>query len=127
QTLEEGALATRHVQVSAADVTAARGDYLSQVEAASTQVTSPCNLTGTALVGRLPKAFVDSQVRALAAQEKLEEVVGHVDVSPAAVHAYYNTHLTEVTQLCLNFIIASNQASAQTIHDRVAAGTTFAA
>jgi hypothetical protein len=127
QTLEEGALATRHVQVSAADVTAARGDYLSQVEAASTQVTSPCNLTGTALVGRLPKAFVDSQVRALAAQEKLEEVVGHVDVSPAAVHAYYNTHLTEVTQLCLNFIIASDQASAQTIHDRVAAGTTFAA
>ena len=65
-------------------------------------------------------------MRALAAQEKLEEVVGHIDVSPAAVHAYYDTHRAEVTQLCLNFIIASDQASAQAIHDRVAAGTTFA-
>ncbi len=127
QTLEEGALAERHVRVSAADVAAARKDYLSQVEAASTQVASPCNLTGTDLVNRLPKSFVDSQAVALAAQEKLEEVVGHVDVSPSAVRAYYDAHLSEVTQLCLNFVIATNQAAAQTIHDAIAAGTTFAA
>ncbi|HVA02916.1 MAG TPA: hypothetical protein VMU64_04135 [Acidimicrobiales bacterium] len=126
QTLEESALAKRHAAVTTSDLAAARKDYISQVEAASTQVTSPCNLTGADLVNRLPKAFVDSQVRALAAQEKLEEVVGHIDVSPTAVHGYYNTHRAEVTQLCLNFIIASDQASAQTIHDRIAAGTTFA-
>ncbi len=127
QTLEQGALAQRHVPVTAADVAAARKDYLAQLEVASTQVASPCNLTGTALVNRLPKSFVDSQAVALAAQEKLEEVVGHVDVSPGAVRAYYNSHLSEVTQLCLNFIIATSQATAQTIHDAIAAGTTFAA
>lgn len=126
QTLELGALAQRHVEVTAADVTTARQDYESQVETASTQVTSPCNLTGTALVSRLPKAFVDQQANALAAQEKLEETVGHVDVSSAALHAYYNSHHAEVTQLCLNFLIASDQASAQSIHDKIAAGTSFA-
>lgn len=126
QTLEEDALAKRHVQVSSADIATARQDYESQVEAASTQVTSPCNLTGASLVNRLPKAFVDQQARSLAAQERLEEVVGHVDVSPAAVRGFYNSHHSQVTQLCLNFIIATDQASAQAIHDKIAAGTSFA-
>jgi hypothetical protein len=126
QTLEEGALAQHHVTVSDADITAARQDYEAQVESASTQVTSPCGLTGTTLIDRLPKAFVDQQARSLATQERLEEVVGHVDVSPGAVRAYYNSHHAEVTQLCLNFIIATDQASAQTIHDSIAAGATFA-
>ncbi|HEY5026273.1 MAG TPA: hypothetical protein VII76_14955 [Acidimicrobiales bacterium] len=127
QNLEAQALASRHAEVTAADVAAARQDYESQVEAASTQVSSPCNLTGTTLVGRLPKAFVDQQARTLATQEKLEEIVGHVDVSPGAVRAYYDTHHSQVTQLCLDFIIATGQAAAQTIHDKIAAGTSFAA
>ena len=38
------------------------------------------------------QAFLDQQASSLAAQEKLEEVVGHVDVSPAAVRAYYSSH-----------------------------------
>jgi hypothetical protein len=126
QTLEESALAKRNVEVTAADIAAARLDYLAQLESASTQTTSPCNLTGTALVNRLPKAFVDQQAYSLAVQEKLEEVVGHVDVSPEAVRAYYDAHHAEVTQLCLDFIIASDQASAQAIHDKIASGTSFA-
>jgi hypothetical protein len=32
-----------------------------------------------------------------------------------------------VTQLCLNFIVATGQAAAQSIHDAIAAGTSFAA
>ena len=126
QTLEESALAARHQSVTAADIATARQDYESQIEAASTQVTSPCGLTGPALVGKLPKAFVDRQASSLAAQEKLEEVVGHVDVSPAAVRAYYNAHQSAVTELCLNLIIATSQSAAQTIHDQIAAGATFA-
>lgn len=127
ETLEQGALARRHVEVTASDVATARQDYLSQLEAASSQVGSPCNLTGTSLVARLPKAFVDEQARSLAAQERLEEVVGGVDVSPAALRAYYRSHLSQVTQLCLDLIVAKDQASAQAIHDQVAAGTSFAA
>jgi len=126
QALEQDALAKRHGHVSASDIAAARQDYESQIEAASTQVTSPCNLTGTSLVDRLPGAFVDLQARSLATQEKLEEVVGHVDVSPAAVRAFYDSHHSQVTQLCLNLLIATDQASAQAIHDKIAAGTSFA-
>jgi hypothetical protein len=125
QALEQDTLAKRHGHVSATDIGAARRDYESQIEAASTQVTSPCNLTGTTLVDRLPAAFVAQQAQSLAIQEKLEEVVGRVDVSPAAVRAFYDSHHSQVTQLCLNFLIATDQASAQAIHDKIAAGTTF--
>ena len=42
------------------------------------------------------------------------------------MRAYYDSHPSQVTQLCLNFIIATDQATAQTIHDQIAAGTSFA-
>jgi hypothetical protein len=127
EALEQGALAQRHVEVTSTDVAIARGDYEAQIGAASAQAGSPCNLTGTRLTANLPKRFVDSQARALAYQEKLEEVVGHVDVSPAALRASYNSHLTDETQLCLDLIVTAGQAAAQSIHDKIAAGTSFAA
>jgi hypothetical protein len=126
QTLEQSALARRHVTVSTADIAHARQDYEAQIGAAAAQSGSPCNLTGTRLTGALPQAFVDSQARALAYQEKLEEVLGHVDVSPAALRAYYDSHLIDVTQLCLNLIITTGQAAAQAVHDKIAFGTSFA-
>ena len=126
QALEQGALAQRHAAVSPSDVANARQDYEAQLAQAAAQVGSPCNLTGTRLIAGLPKAFVNAQARSLAYQEKLEEVVGHVDVSPAALRAYYDAHLTDVTQLCLNLIIAKDQASAQALHDQIAAGASFA-
>jgi hypothetical protein len=126
QALEQAALAQRHVEVTATDVANARGDYVAQIGAASAQVGSPCNLTGTRLTASLPKGFVDSQARALAYQEKLEEVVGHVDVGAPALRAYYASHLTDETQLCLNLIITTGQAAAQAVHDKIAAGTSFA-
>jgi hypothetical protein len=126
QTLEQAALVRRHADVTSSDVASARQDYQAQLVAAAAQVGSPCNLTGTRLTGGLPKAFVDAQARSLAYQEKLEEVVGHVDVSPAALRAYYASHLPDFTQLCLNLIIAKDQASAQAVHDQIAAGTSFA-
>jgi hypothetical protein len=127
QTLEQNTLAARHAGVTASDIAAARQDYEAQLAAAAAQVGSPCNLTGAALIARLPKAFVDQQAVSLANQEKLEEVAAHVDVSPAAVRAYYDSHQSEVTQLCLNLLIATDQASAQAIHDQIAGGATFAA
>jgi hypothetical protein len=127
QKLEESALARRHAAVTPADVAAARLDYETQLEVTASQVGSPCNLTGPTLVGHVPKRFLDDQARALATQEKLEEVVGHVDASPGAVRAYYDAHQAEVTQVCVNLIIATGQAAAQSIHDQIAAGTTFAA
>ena len=86
---------------------------------------SPCTLTGSALTSRLPRAFVDVQARSTAAEERLEEVLGHVDVRPAALRAYYASHLDSVTQQCLNLIVTANQADAQAIHDQIAGGSSF--
>ena len=126
QTLEERALAQRHSGVSADDVAAATTDYKAQLESASTQVSSPCGLTGSDLVSKLPAPFVNGQAGLIAAQEKLEEVAGHVDVSPSALESYYASHQSAVTELCLDIIVATDQASAQSIHDEIAKGTSFA-
>ena len=43
------------------------------------------------------------------------------------MRAYYNAHQSDGRrELCLNLIIATSQAAAQTIHDQIAAGATFA-
>ena len=126
QALEQHALAQRHATVTAADVAAAADDYRNQLDAASTQVSSPCGLTGSDLVGRLPASFVAQQAGLIASQEKLEEVAGHVDVRPGALRAYYASHQGEVTESCLEIIVATDRASAQAIHDAIAGGTSFA-
>jgi len=125
QILEQQGLAQHHATLTAADVAAARSDYRSQLASAA-QSSSPCGLTGTNLVDRLPGSFEDLQARALAYDEKLEQVAGHVDVSPAAVRAFYQSHLSDVTEECLNLIVATSQATAETIQAAVAGGTSFA-
>ena len=55
---------------------------------------------------------------ALAYQEKLEEVVGHVQRGPAALMAYYKTHTANLTQVCLNLIVADTAAAAQAVQAR---------
>ncbi|MGA2520319.1 MAG: peptidylprolyl isomerase [Acidimicrobiales bacterium] len=126
QVVEEHGLAEDHATVSAADVAAARSDFESQLTAAAAQTTPPCGLTGSALVERLPKAFLDAQARLLADDERLEEVAAHIDVTPAALRTYYDTHQLDVTEECVNLIVATSQAAAQTIHDQIAAGESFA-
>ena len=51
--------------------------------------------------------------------------VGHVNVSTAALTSYYDSHRALVTQECLNIILADSQTAAQTLHDEIAAGTSF--
>ena len=125
QAIEQQALARRHVPLTAADLAVGKEDYEAQLQQAASQVGSPCNLTGSNLTRRLPRAFVDQQARSAAAQERLEEVVGRVDVGPSALRAYYGSHLDSVTQQCLDLIVLSNQADAQAIHDQIAGGSSF--
>ena len=126
QAIEQHELAVRHVTLTAADTTAARQDFELQVSSASAQVTSPCGLSGTSLVDRLPSAFVDTQGQQLAYQERLEEVVDHINVTPSGLLAYYRSHISQVTQVCLNLIVADSQAAAQAIRAKLASGTSLA-
>ena len=125
QSLEQRALAARGASVDVADVAAARGDYENELIAASSSQPA-CSISGTDLVARLPSAFLAEQARLLAFDEKVEQVLGHVDVSTAALHRIYDASPGQFTEQCVDLIVANDQASAQTLHDQIAAGTSFA-
>jgi len=132
QKLEQQTLARHGITVTAADVTAAQADYEGQLEDQLSQASSDsatpsgCGLsTSSAVGGQLAKAFLARQAGSLADQEMFEVAVGHVDLGPGALLAYYKAHRAEVTQECLNLVISDTQAGAQSLHDEIAAGTTF--
>jgi hypothetical protein len=132
QKLEEQNLAGHGVTVTSADVTAATADYEGQLQAQLSQAqqasTTPdgCTLSASKSVsGQLPKGFLQAQATSLADQEQFEVVTGHVNLSPAALEAYYEAHLTQVTQSCLDVVLSDTQAKAQSVRDAIAAGTSF--
>jgi hypothetical protein len=130
QKLEQLTLARRHATVTPADVTAAEADYESQLQQQQAESGSPtgCTLTTTSsLAAQLPRAFLRQRATSLADQEIFEVVIGHVDLSTTALEAYYTAHLADVTQECLNLVIADSAAAAQTIRNQIAAGESFAA
>ena len=119
-------LARRGHPVTDGDVTSARQDLVAQLSSSASQ--SPCLLSGRQLVDRLPAAFRNQQVRFLAAQERLAATLGKVDLSPAALFTYYQSHPTQFQEVCLSDIAVQSQAQAQQIHDAIASGaSTFAA
>jgi hypothetical protein len=132
QQLETQALARQGVAVSHADLAAAATDYQSQLqgqlEQAQSESAAPsgCTLSATkSLSSQLPAAFLQRQGTSLADQEMFEVAVGHVNLSQRALESYYTAHLAQVTQECLNVVVADTQAAAQTLHNQIAAGTSF--
>ncbi len=133
QELEAQTLAKRGVKVTAADVAAATTDYenqlQSQLQQAQAQSTAPtgCTLSASSPVAtQLPGSFLRREAASLADQEVFEQAVGHVDLSRGALEAYYASNTAELTQECLNVIVADTQAAAQAVHDQIAAGASFA-
>ena len=130
--IEKQNLAARGVTVTRADLTAASTDYQEQLltqlgqDAQENATPSGCTLSATkAISSQLPKAFLQRQATSLAEQEIFEVAVGHVNVSEGALRAYYRAHRAEVTQACLNVIVADTLAKAQTVRSEIAAGTSF--
>ncbi len=131
--LETQALAQRGVTVTRSDLAAATTDYESQLSSqfqqAQSESTAPsgCTLsTSTPLSDQLPRAFLQRQGTSLADQELFEVAVGHLNLSQGALESYYRSHLSQVTQECLNVVVADSLAAAQTLHDQIASGTSFA-
>lgn len=119
------ALSRRGLSVSAQDVQSAKVDYQNELEAATNQNGSPCQLSGSQLYSRLPADFVEREATFLANQEKLAESVGHLDLSEEALQRYYQSHLSTFNEPCLNLIVATSKAAAQSIYDAISAGSTF--
>jgi PPIC-type PPIASE domain len=122
--LVEAELARQRHPVTSADLGAARNDLAMELTAGSSSP-SPCpgQIDGQALVSHLPAGFRDDQIAFLAAQERLAATLGHVDLSDAALRAYYDAHQSQFQELCLSDIAVQSQAQAQSIHDAIASGS----
>jgi hypothetical protein len=131
--LEQQDLARRGVRLTAAEVAAATSDYEAQLqsqlqqEQSSSTAPSGCALSAsTSLAHQLPRSFLEHEGTQLAHQEMLEVALDHLSLSDTALRAYYTAHLAEVTQECLNVIVADSLANAQALRALIATGTSFA-
>jgi hypothetical protein len=132
QTLEQQDLARHQVTVTPAEVAAARVDYEGQLDQqlgqAQQENTAPTNCTlstSKSIAGQLPPGFLQGESRSLADEEQFEVVAGHVDLSTAGLEAYYRSHRAQLTQSCVNVLVSDTLAQAQSVHDAIAAGTSF--
>lgn len=126
------ALARRHVTLTAGDLSSARTDLTAAVAASlssdsqSGAVPPACaGLTANPVDG-LPRTFDSRIERFLALQEQFEAAVGHVDVSSAGVARYYHQHQGAYREVCLDVVVATTQAAAQSIRTAVSRGESFA-
>ena len=133
EALERQTIAAHHATVSGAVVAAATADYEAQLgeqlsEATQENTTPPgCALSASkAVAGQLPAPYLAQAGRSLADQEQFEVTEGHVDVSTAGLEAYYRSHQAQTTQVCINAYVSDTAAGAQTLHDAIAAGASFA-
>ncbi len=132
---EGQALAARHITVTAADLTAARQDFVTELQEAYQQLSqsggalsAACsNVQLPTIISQLPRAFVTQETQMLARQEKLQSLFGHIDVTLAGLRRYYASHKANFTQVCLNLLVADSAANAQKLHRAVTSGTSFAA
>lgn len=131
--LETQTLARRGVAITHADLVAATADYEGQLAGQLQQAQSDgdapsgCTLSATKVISsQVPGIFLARQSTSLADQEIFEVTVGHVSVSQSALESYYRSHLSQVTQVCLNVVVAQTQTAAQALHDQIATGTSFA-
>lgn len=122
-------LARRGHPVTASDLSDAQTDFVAQLTPAAGS-TSPCpgQITGQSLASRLPAGFRTQQVQFAAAEDQLAITVGHLDVSPGALLAYYRAHPSQFQELCLSDIAVDTQAQAQSLRAAIVSGSSsFAA
>jgi hypothetical protein len=126
-------LASHHVALTSSALAAARSDLASQVSDAlsaesSQGVVSPsCASAGSNPLAAAPAGFVAQMARFLAVQEQFRAEVGHVDISPAAIAAYYAAHHARFEQACLEVLVTDSQAAATTVQKAIAGGESFVA
>lgn len=125
-------LARRKVAPTAQDLSAARTEV-------TQRLVDPNDPQGRSLLTSFPTGYQDTLVARQADVDVLRTAVGHVDLSAAALQAYYDAHKNQyVTQVCVRHILIANKdasgnvdvtsskAKAQTLKQQLDAGADFA-
>jgi hypothetical protein len=87
---------------------------------------SPCGVTGAQLVAELPAWYVNQEVSFIAAQARLTAALGHVDLGPAGVDAFYQANPTDFQELCLDALATPTQKQAAADRAKIEHGASFA-
>jgi hypothetical protein len=112
-----------HAPVNATFLSYARTDLPNDLTPATGS--SPCGQTGQTLVSGLPSWFVNQLVTQLADEERLVSVVGHVNLGPKGVDAFYLANPNDFRYLCLDALATSTQAEATTDYQKIKGGASF--
>jgi hypothetical protein len=109
----------RHLTVTKADLTAAGNS--------ETAGYTPSGQT-TSLFQGFPERFRTQQIADVANQLVLERALGAPDITQALIQAYFDQHKSEFppTQLCVDVIVAADQATATSIKGQLDHGADFA-
>lgn len=99
---------------------------LAQYLTPASGATSPCGATGTQLVSELPTWYVDQEVNFIASQARLTTALGHTDLGPAGVDAFYKNNPSDFQELCLDALATSTQAEATADRTKIEHGASFA-
>jgi hypothetical protein len=112
-------LVRAHRTVTAADRTAARQDLETQLGSptASGQSCggtpgSSAVATGTTILDKAPKVFVDQQVTIQAVTEQLISLLAHVPLTTAGLEAYYKAHPDQFSGVCVLEVLYPTEAAA---------------
>jgi parvulin-like peptidyl-prolyl isomerase len=83
-----------------------------QAEVAS-RLTDPNDPQGRSLITGFPRSYQDVLISRQAEVDALRTALAHVDLSPAAIRAYYDAHQGQyVTQVCVRHILIANKDAA---------------
>jgi len=113
-TLIETELAKRKLTVGASDLAAARTLVVQQ-------------LNGDEVFGKFPKSYQDKLVLRQAQLDLLTLAVNDLGTPEQAARTYYDNNQNEFTQACVSHILVAEEAKANEIKAKLAAGEDFAA
>jgi hypothetical protein len=131
--------AAHGISLSAADVSAAKSNYESTLDGAiKSQLEQDSSIGGTpscvdaagnALTGKevlagLPAGVQSTEVANQAIEELL--LARGADLSDAAILNYYAANTSTFTEDCVGVIVVADQATADTVYNKLKAGTDFA-
>ena len=111
----EQELARRHIEVTSADLAAARTDI------SSTQQFAP------GVFGKLPKEYQDVLVRREAEITALAASIAGVDITPGGIARYASSHQADLQDVCAEQIVVNDLVSAATVGNDLRAGKSFSA
>jgi hypothetical protein len=121
--------ATRHVHLTAQDLSTARTELSNQISGIQSEVAQTkyaCDSTAKEILASLPPSFVDQNVRFDATVSVLEEQLAGSGSSTAALERYYQAHIAEFDKACFTVAQYTSESAAQAAESTVAGGTPFA-